>query len=984
MQAQGQTAPGQDAATQAASASGPATTSTASAPATQGAGEVSIALRGMSVEQIGMFLHEKLARPVQIDDAVKDKKVNIIAKDKMPLDQALKLLRQAMLDQEVLVEVRPDLIHIRSLSDVLKLGVPQIAADVPMSAVDESVQVATKEFSIRHYDIKKLVQVLQPMLPGWGRIWADQDMGKLVVTDSVENLLNIERVIQGIDVPLAERTVTKIIVLEHADPLEVIAILRWLIAGRMGVEVTDITTAAGEAKPSRPEGQPAPGAGPPGQPGRPSEKPAEVQVTVQRGQARVMLVPHVSRSWIIAVAPAEMMPQIEEWARQYDKPREVEKDYEILDIRYADIEDIAQQIRETIRNLPNVELRQTTQVVPFAQSHKLIIFGSRAGRDIVRDLIERLDVQDAGKHVRKTFVLKHADAEYMAQRIRSLFDTSQKVYESRWGTQWRPDDRTRQRLQAVPDRRRNTVTVLADSESMKEVEKLIAEEDQPVDTREVLPKVYDLKYVDPGEMRDLLDGLFSERKTAGGDFFDFFFFGGSSGRQETLKVGRLLGQFSFQVLPSSNKLLVTAKSTANYEVIDRLVEMLDKPHTADLPVTVELKYANAEDLCEQINAMLAEPGHFARIRRAERGLVEYGGSDRTIGASSQTDNRPAGNQPRQQAASPNEMVFWWQEFRPPRDAVPTSNLIGRIRVVPVYRRNALMVLAPPIYRDSMVKLIQELDNPGRQVMIRARVGEIQHEDQTTLGLRIASDPSLLPGADTAISGGAGAAYRDVLNGVWTVSADVNVDAMLNLLIRQFDMKILLAPTLTTSDNEASEYFDGQDVPIQTQSRQSAEGTSTVTDIAYEPIGTRLRVRPHVTQNDNVDLMVNLEISRVVPGTSALGNFIFDRREVTTHVIVNNAQTVMLSGIVQQDKFDDVHKVPLLGDIPLLGKLFRHIDQGVRNREMVVFLTPFVIKSQADLDEQMAEPRETMRRVEQALGAATSAPATQASQPAEPN
>jgi hypothetical protein len=113
----------------------------------------------------------------------------------------------------------------------------------------------------------------------------------------------------------------------------------------------------------------------------------------------------------------------------------------------------------------------------------------------------------------------------------------------------------------------------------------------------------------------------------------------------------------------------------------------------------------------------------------------------------------------------------------------------------------------------------------------------------------------------------------------------------------------------------------------------------------------------------------------VPGVTALGNFIFDRREVTTHVIVQNGQTIMLSGIIQQDKFDDIRKVPLLGDIPLIGPLFRHVDKGVKNREMVVFLTPHVIENAQQLEQQMAQPRDVMRRVEQSLDAPPESPTT---------
>ena len=93
------------------------------------------------------------------------------------------------------------------------------------------------------------------------------------------------------------------------------------------------------------------------------------------------------------------------------------------------------------------------------------------------------------------------------------------------------------------------------------------------------------------------------------------------------------------------------------------------------------------------------------------------------------------------------------------------------------------------------------------------------------------------------------------------------------------------------------------------------------------LGLGSQIRPHITKNGNVDLLINLEISRIVPGSTSQGNPIFDRREVTTHVIVQAGQTIMLSGIIRQEEYEEVRKVPLLGDIPLIGVLFRSRSEG---------------------------------------------------------
>ena len=124
------------------------------------------------------------------------------------------------------------------------------------------------------------------------------------------------------------------------------------------------------------------------------------------------------------------------------------------------------------------------------------------------------------------------------------------------------------------------------------------------------------------------------------------------------------------------------------------------------------------------------------------------------------------------------------------------------------------------------------------------------------------------------------------------------------------------------------------MPFQTQRQGSPEGATVVQSFNYTAVGTYLRVRPHITNDKDVDLTINLQLSSIVPGQTEFGNFIFDRRETTTHVIMRDGETVMLSGIVQQQDSMDVRKLPILGDLPLIGVLFRSSDHAKSNRELI--------------------------------------------------
>ena len=911
--------------------------------------EHSVAFKDMTVEKLATFFSENLKKPVLVDESIKGKKITIISKEKKPLAEVIHLIRQALLLQGIIVDQQPNLVYVRPVDQIMQTMLLRVPAEESVATVDDDLQIVTKEFLIKHYNVDNMVTVIQPMLAKFAHVVSDPDSSKFFVTDTVSNILRIEHVVAAMDVPLAERTLTEIIKLEHGDAGEIVAIVRWLIAGKMGVNVKEITTVTGGAgqTPSAPPSR-----------GRPSDSSSGTGVTkITPSEAVVTLVPHVSRNWIIAVAPAEIMAQIKIWVKQLDKPREVEKDYELYSVEHADTDDLARQISQAFESMP-AELRQTTHVVPFGQSEKLIIFGSKRGRELAINLLKEIDTEDTEKRIRKTFQLKNADAEEMADRIETLFSNQTVASSSPWYTRYR-EDPDAAKVTVVPDTRRNTVTVITDPDTMKDVEALIEEEDTPIDPNEVSPRIYELQYADPGELRDLLTEMFAGRTASQTPWW-------MPSRGEVKPVGRLLGQFMFQVMPSSNKLIVQTKSVANYEVIDRLIAELDVPQRAGLPMFIELKYANAEDLCEQLNAMLAEPGTRARIRRASRGLTNYiGDSGSEIQSGTSSSSSSSSNNNDEDNSTMTE--FWWQGYRRPDDQVPVSNLIGKIRFVPVYQRNAVMVLAPAAFTEPIRELIDNLDQRGRQVVIYGRIGEIQHEDQTSLGIRIASDSSILPPADTAAGGSLSLDFTDtIINGTLILGATADVNLILNMLIEDFDMKIMAEPSLTTSDNEAAEFFDGQEISVISEVKDSSEGTSTVTDVTDKMVGTRLRIRPHITKEGSVDMMINLEISRIVPGATSAGNPIIDHREVVTHVIVQDGQTLMLSGIIQQEKFDDIRKVPILGDLPLIGPIFRTVEKGVGNRELVVFITPRVMETIEEVDEQMADPKETLEEIERSL------------------
>lgn len=606
------------------------------------------------------------------------------------------------------------------------------------------------------------------------------------------------------------------------------------------------------------------------------------------------------------------------------------------------------------------------------QSNQIIVLGNIALLQRIERLVDSLDRPSAAALSTETFRLRYADAERVAQNIKDLFeDTSARTSTGRTGNnpfaafqvggrggrgggQQEAESAAAptQNLRVTANTQQNSVTVLAEPAVLEQIRRqIVSVWDQPLPEEAVIPKIYDLQHSDPIKVRDLLEGLFGSAST-------------EQQSQASQGVGRLRGQFSFEAIPEASRLVVVAKSPDNMFVIDQIIEGIDQPQHAGLPELVELKHASAEELSEQLNSLLAEEGTLAQIRRAESGL-----SERSASSSPFAEESTAATG--QDQIAPDTMTFWWQRARPPASNRGASNLVGRIRLVPVWRQNAVMVLSPPEYRSSVVELIRDLDRPGRQVLIKAVIAEISLEDATSLGLRWSNQPIQTNLSDNVFNLGTTTTAQETnfLGNLFDTSvldATVNLNILLQALAQTTAINILSEPRIFTSDNQEAEFFDGQDIPFVTDT-QTTDSGNVIESFDYRAVGIQLRVRPRITVNRDVDLRVNLELSSIQPQATLFGGFIVDRRETTTQLIVRDGQTIVISGILRSEDSNVLRKVPLLGDIPLLGLLFQSTDKVIRNTELVAFITPVVVDNEVDLDRVNDPYRERLNELRDLLG-----------------
>ena len=896
-----------------------------------------------------------------------------------------------------------DMEQIRQWIEKLDRSVQTLQVDYPLARIENKKQVVQKFFKLKNYSPSQMAQVIGPLLGEQGFVSADESTRQLLVIDSVENLIQIETIIAQFDVPEAEQAMTDIFEVRHGDPSEIVQMLRMLITGETRTSSRSQSRSSyggssyyrssyGGSSFDRDRGGSFSGPSYTSSSSYRSSSGAGGSVVVGTAQGPVVLIPEPRRKWIIARASAEDMKQIDEWITKLDMEEPVASEYEIVSLMYADPEEVQDSIENGFRDLPGTEFLPSVHVEPLQQTRQVIVFGRKDLREIVKKMITEIDIPP-GQFETMHFKLKYADPDQIKANIDELYAEESLTSGSRYTSVYYYGSGGRSSRSSAPSASTvktisyvslKQVTVIASPENVEAIAKQIEEWDVPLDVNEVKPRIIELMNSDPLQTAELLRTLFSEQSSSSRvSVYDILF--GSSTQAQQKIVGPLYGQLTFEEVPGTKKLIVISKIPEAYDVVESLVRDLDRQEMAEVPRVVQIKYADPEDLSERLNATFNEPGTSARIRLSAQGLGVYSMEEQT--QTSQQGGGGGGGATSGAGAQSTEGTYtpWWAGSGARSNVgqeMPISNVIGKIRFVPDPHSKSILVLAPIGFIDRLEELIHELDIPGKQVMIKAVIVEVDHKSMTSLGIQLASDPTsfgtLGENALTALNtlthmathGSISPSNTTILGtqGTGTIlGVGTDVTALVDFLIKKVNAKILNQQTLWTKDNEEANFFKGEKIAFLTQMGVTQQ--TTTQSIEFQRVGMTLAARPSITPEKNVDMVVNVILSQLT-GDIVNTQPARTEMETKTNMIVQDAQTIMLGGILFQKDSLIQRKLPLLGDIPLAGALFRHNETIQANNELIVFITPFVIDEPGEmLPETMAEiegPRKKLDQVQQEL------------------
>jgi general secretion pathway protein D len=301
--------------------------------------------------------------------------------------------------------------------------------------------------------------------------------------------------------------------------------------------------------------------------------------------------------------------------------------------------------------------------------------------------------------------------------------------------------------------------------------------------------------------------------------------------------------------------------------------------------------------------------------------------------------------------------------------------------------NSLIIMADK--EDFMVlqEVIKKLDIPRSMVYIESLIMEVDAEKSFEMGINWQAFGEIsLGGKETAVGGAfseavLGGELAEIANlfspgglAVGLISEPVtiagitvsNISAIVNAVKTDDDFRILSTPQVLTTDNEEARITVGENRPYQTRSTTDVSG-GTFESFEYRDIGKILKITPHVTEGRLVRMNLSLEVTNI-DLTSTLTTSstlpVTQKRTVDTTVIVKDNQTVVIGGLIDDSTSINTTKVPVLGDIPILGWLFRSTSQSNQKTNLYIFLTPRVIKSPAEADDVFFKKKGEMDTIQE--------------------
>jgi type II secretion system protein D len=932
---------------------------------------IQLSFKGARVDMVVDWLAKTTGKSV-----VKHPRVNcqltIVSSNKLPVREALNLVYRALLLEECSVIESRDAILIVPKGQEPKLA-PELLTD-GRDEIPEGHQLLLKVFPLQHVQAHELKDRVQVVLSDNASVDVDSRSNQLIVTDSTDNIRLLTELIRELDVPSPGDTVVELYPLKHAEASQLADLLGLILNSKAAPASTSSSSRPSSSRPSssrstssssRRSSMPPGVSLPPGASGPTPSGPSAPTITSSSGPSdAIRFWADSTANRLIVAAPRSRLPEIEELIGILDQEKPQDVTLRVIALQNVDAQDLVREIAPLYQKMSGSSLKDTIEVAANSRANSIIVLSSESNFKAIERLVVALDTEEAQEKVMRAFPLDNADAEDVARQLEDLNVDQQDSF-SRFVYVYPPRPRGGDaKMSVVADRRRNTVIVQAPPGAMENIAEMIAILDEPVSDDSLAPRIFPLRYVSAVDIEDVLNELFLRRRQQR-SYWDPYYDSYSSSSTDQ-DAGRLYGKVRITSEPYSNSIIVTSNSPENLSAVEAVLKQLDVPSQAgETTVRLELRFAQAIEVAKSVNILFAKGGS-----PPLRAATQQRPPQQPSYPQQQALNQESGFELEQEQVE--EAYYPWlggqqDSYRSldGRSSMrPISDLVGRVRIVPDRRSNSLMITSNVHLLPQVLKLIQELDVPTSQVLLEARIVAVASDFREKLGMRWSPDGSQVfttEDLDNSLLANVNAEYTETLLGNalpdslrrGIFNSSISVDFLLQFLKKNVDLRVLAEPQINVADNEIGRLFVGSKIPFLSGSLNTDVGGRNDT-FEYRDVGIILEITPYINNDSDVTLRIRIESSSIREGETLFGGAIIDTRDFRTEVTLHDRQTLVLGGILQTEESKTVRKVPILGDIPLLGYLFKKKDTVARELVLLVFLQPQVTRTPEEAQQLLRE------------------------------
>jgi len=872
---------------------------------TNGDVRVKLNFQDAPLQTVLEYLSETAGLTIVSDETLSDSRMTVISRQPIPLSEAVALINSILKEKGLTTVLTARTLKVVTLAMAKKENIPVLTGRDP-NAVVAGDNVVTYVIPVAHVTATALKDNLEALRPEYASIEANEDGNALIITDTTANIKRLMQIVVALDTHMASVAEIRVFRLTNATASSTATLINNIFQ----------------------------------------------QQAQGTNRSRTN-----NRAGAMGGGPFEMMMQM----RGGDRGG-----------RGATPGGTSQTGQAG--GSMNVQLIAAAD----EQTNSVVVRGPSEALMLVEEIIESLDDKTAKVADVRVFQLRYADAMNTADVINQLFNQSQSTSSSRNrssrnagggdmgpmmfrgpfggpGGETQAEGATMVQVTAAADSRTNTVVVTGPEAVLKVVEGVIAKLDSPIaNVADV--KVFHLQYADATNTAELINEVFGQQSSSssrssrnsqqnqqisfqrGGMMGGMMggrggMMGGQTG-QTTGGGGSISDVSVIASADSRTNSVVVSGPPETLEIIAQIIKELDENPEQERRIFVyPLENANATNLMTILNNLFTQMAALQAQGTSSRGTQQFQGQT-ARGATGQAAGGATSSSSDSDDLS-EETYF---------EADPNTN--------------SLLCMTSTKNYEKIKPIIEELDRPVGQVLIKVLFAEVTHSNTVDLGtefsmLNVRNDGGSTQsigifGKPTTLTTEGGISSPTGLS-IRTLQGDL--DLTLRALQETGKLNVLSRPYVLTRNNQTATITVAEEVPIPTGTTTVAGQTQVTVDYRSD-IGIVLEVTPSINRKGLVNMTVVPKITtrsaEKVQVSETLSAEAFATRSASTRVAVLDGQTIVIGGLIEDQVSESVKKVPLLGDIPVAGMLFRRTTTSKSKTELLIFLTPYV----ADMPEAL--------------------------------